>query len=424
MKYFFSELKLYTIIPLPVLIFLLISISYCDNFVVDKELHLLKEDITAKRYPYIDSTGYKCSIIKILSDVSRLRFKGKGIIKQIEREDGSYILYVNDLCDSIKISRYDFDPFCYKIKNNLVPGSAYFIELKTEGEYRKPVKKSSYNPSVYVSSQNNSSYSGSSDVEMRFYLEFDIPESEIHSLFDLIFVDGGNYMPDKTDTNVQKIQIYDFYLSTYEITQKQFKAVMGYNRSTLQSDNMPVTNINWHEAVLFCNKLSEIEGLGCYYNINYNLGDLFYGSTNTDGTVTINSNSQGYRLPIVSEWEYAANGGKHSSRFVYSGSNNIEEVAWYSNNSGSKIHEVGLLLENELGLYDMTGNVDEMCDPDDFSMHLTSSKSIKDHSFIIKGGNCVSSLPWSLKPDFRINNRNIMVNGSSNYLGFRIAKSK
>jgi formylglycine-generating enzyme len=408
-----------------IIIFLLTSISYCANFVVEKELRLLQGDITAKRYPYIDSTGYKCSIIKISSDVSGLKFKGKGIVKQTEREEGSYILYVNDLCDSIKTKRYEFDPFCYKIKNKLVPGAAYFIELKTEGEYTKPVKRPSGNPSAHISGQNNASSTGTSDIKMRFDLKFDIPESEIPSLFDFTLVDGGSFSPIISCNSLgPEIQIGDFYLSTYEITQKQFKAVMGYNPSTLKGDNMPVTNINWHEAVLFCNKLSEIEGLQCYYNISYNIGDLRYGSGQTDGTVTANSNSRGYRLPKVSEWEYAAKGGNRSSGYVYSGSNNIEQVAWHYYNSGSKIHEVGLLLENELCLYDMTGNVDEMCDPDDFSMYLTSSKSIKDHSYIIKGGNFNSSLKRSLIPDFKINNRNIMVKCTMNSTGFRIAKSK
>jgi formylglycine-generating enzyme len=385
---------------------------------------LLQGDITAKRYPYIDSTGYKCSIIKISSDVSGLKFKGKGIVKQTEREDGSYILYVNDLCDSIKINRYEFDPFCYKIKKKLISGAAYFIELKTEGEYRKPVKRSSGYPSLHVPGQNNSTYTGTSDIKMRFDLKFDIPKSEISSLFDFALVDGGTCLSDKSDSNGPEIQISDFYLSTYEITQKQFKAVMGYNSSTLKGDNMPVTNINWHEAVLFCNKLSEIEGLECYYNISYNIGDLIYGSSQTDGTVTINPKSRGYRLPKVSEWEYAAKGGNRSSGYVYSGSNNIEQVAWCYYNSASKVHEVGLLRENEIGFYDMSGNVSEMCDPDDFSMYVTSSKSIILHSYIIKGGNFNSSIKRTLIPDFKINNREIMNSGQGCSTGFRIAKSK
>jgi len=136
----------------------------------------------------------------------------------------------------------------------------------------------------------------------------------------------------------------DFYMGKFPVTQELYKKVMGHNPSVFKGSYKPVENVNWFEAIAFLNKLSEMQGLTPCYKID---GEDVYFDTEADG----------YRLPSSSEWEWAQRGGIHSLGYTYAGSNNIDEVAWYSENSGDTTHNVGLKKPNELGLYDMSGNV-------------------------------------------------------------------
>jgi formylglycine-generating enzyme required for sulfatase activity len=129
-------------------------------------------------------------------------------------------------------------------------------------------------------------------------------------------------------------EIKNFKIGKYEITQAQWQAVMGNNPSEFVGDDLPVGNVSWDDVQEFLSKLNATTG-------------------------------KNYRLPTYSEWKYAASGGNKSKGYKYSGSNNSDEVAWYNDNSDGKPHPVGTKAPNELGIYDMSGNVYEWCQDGD-----------------------------------------------------------
>ena len=158
--------------------------------------------------------------------------------------------------------------------------------------------------------------------------------------FEMVYVEGGTFVMGATSEQesdaydnekpVHSVTLSGYYIGKCEVTQELWEAVMGSNPSHFKGAQNPVESVSWNDCQNFIKKLNSLTG-------------------------------RTFRLPTEAEWEYAARGGNQSSHYKYSGSGNIGNVAWYDDNSGSKTHAVGTKSPNELGIYDMSGNVYEWC---------------------------------------------------------------
>ncbi len=209
--------------------------------------------------------------------------------------------------------------------------------------------------------------------------------------FDMVEVRGGTFRMGATSEQgsdaysdekpVHSVTLNSYYIGKTEVTQVLWKAVMGSNPSYFKGDNLPVEKVSWNDCQEFIRKLNALIG-------------------------------QNFRLPTEAEWEFACRGGNNSRGYKYSGSNYIDNVAWYDGNSGKKTHPVATKSANELGIYDMSGNVWEWCADwyGDYSSGAPtnpngpydgSSRVIRGGCWNYNAGSCHSSYRDHLSPDYR-----------------------
>ena len=200
--------------------------------------------------------------------------------------------------------------------------------------------------------------------------------------FTMIPVEGGTFTmgatseqedPFEDEKPTHQVTLSSYYIGETEVTQALWKAVMGSNPSEFKGDNLPVESVYWHDCQTFISKLNALTG-------------------------------KRFRLPTEAEWEYAARGGNQSRHTQYSGSSRIDDVAWYEDNSGYKTHPVKTKQPNELGLYDMSGNVDEWCQDwyGSYSSDAQTNPTGADSGSyrVCRGGNWFYS-PWNCRSSNR-----------------------
>ena len=217
---------------------------------------------------------------------------------------------------------------------------------------------------------------------------------------EMVYVEGGTFTMGATSEQgsdayddeipTHSVTLSPYYIGKYEVTQTQWKSVMGNNPSHWNGDNLPVESVSWNDVQEFISKLNAATG-------------------------------KKYRLPTEAEWEYAARGGRKSQGYKYSGSNDISSVAWCDEgNSGDKTHPVGQKQPNELGLYDMSGNVWEWC-ADWYGSYSSSSQTnptgpSSGSSRVLRGGSWYSDAR-----NCRVSYRHCSNPGSwSSSIGFRL----
>ena len=192
----------------------------------------------------------------------------------------------------------------------------------------------------------------------------------------MVYVGGGSFDMGATSEQggdasgdekpVHRVTLSSYSIGKYEVTQELWEAVMGSNPSVFKGERRPVEQVSWKECKKFIRKLNELTGAH-------------------------------FRLPTEAEWEFAARGGNSSRGYKYSGSNTLDEVARYRDNSGGETHDVGTKSPNELGLYDMSGNVREWCN-DRYGSYSSSSqtnpKGASDGSDHVQRGGSWDDYAW------------------------------
>lgn len=243
----------------------------------------------------------------------------------------------------------------------------------------------------------NCQYGGNHPSEQELRLNRMLSELEDN----MVKVDGGTFMMGSDDKNAgytekpaHQVTLSSFYICKYEVTQELWQAVMGNNPSNFTGNlSRPVTFVSWYDCQKFITKLNQLTG-------------------------------KHYRLPTDAEWEYAARGGNRSNGYMYSGSDKIDDVAWCKDSDGGITHPVGTKKANELGLYDMSGNVWEWvqdCYDSYSNKSQTNPTGPATGTYRVNRGGGWSDSAWLCRVSYRSNIRR--PEHQFGNLGFRLAAS-
>ena len=316
------------------LMLLVAAVSAAAQRLKVESFKIMENDLTAMTQPRKDLNDRNCALVKVGLGLHGAQFEGS-IMGNVENKTGEYWVYMPQGNRMLKVKHPNYAPV-------MVTFADYGVE-KMESNQTYELIVTAFNQ--YANAPNETSLLPASQT-------VSIPVKDGISI-DMVRVEAGTFTMgataemealwvDEEKPTHQVTLTNDYYIGKYEVTQALWKAVMGNNPSFFYGDNLPVETVSWYDCQEFISKLNRITG-------------------------------RTFRLPTEAEWEYAARGGNKSRGYQYSGSNNISDVAWYSFNSGDKTHVVGTKQANELGIYDMSGNVVEWCQ-DGYGKYSSSSQ--------------------------------------------------
>jgi len=232
----------------------------------------------------------------------------------------------------------------------------------------------------------------------------------------------------------RQVTVSTFYMGKYEVTQKEYQEIMGSNPSVFKGDNLPVENVSWYDAVEYCNKRSQKEGLTPAYAINKNQKDLnnININDNVKWTVMWNRSANGYRLPSEAEWEYACRAGTTTpfctgDNITTSQANYNGRYPYNNNDKGisyKKPLPVGSFEPNAWGLYDMHGNIWEWC-WDWYNVDFSNEAKTDPMGAFSGAGRVVRGGSWAAPAEYARSASRVpnYPNRRYNYLGFRLVRS-
>ena len=454
-----------------VLLFAVISSAIAQKLIVES-FKLASSDLTAQTQPRKDLNNKNCALIKVGLGLQGAQFEGS-IMGNVENKTGEYWVYMPQGNRMLKVKHANYAPVMVNFADygveKVESNRAYELVVTASGGAQAEQKQKltiRYTPSSATVLVDNKMVKGKNGVaqttlpvgQHSFIVFCDGYDSEEGTVklkastpsnlqitlskeatatqqstvtqptlaqqpvvqtpvtngdnisipvkdgisIDMVRVEAGTFTmgatpemenPFDSESAPQVILTNDYFIGKYEVTQALWKVVMGKKPSKFKGDNLPVESVSWDDCQKFISKLNSMTG-------------------------------KTFRLPTEAEWEYAARGGKKSKGCQYSGSNNLSDVAWYSDNSGGKTHAVGTKQANELGIYDMTGNVREWCqdwyERYNYSLQINPTGAKNGSKRVIRGGswngtamNCRSSYRDSGTPVFRFSR-----------LGLRLALSE
>mgnify|MGYP002672787274 CR=1 FL=1 len=410
-----------------ILLFVAISSTFAQELTV-KSFKLAGSDLTAQTQPRKDTNNYNCAVVKVLFVGDIIDFAGN-IVKPVVKYTNETWVYMPQKSRQLKITTKEYLPLMVTfedygvdklesnctyvltlvrntqqqaqqtqtlsiryspttatvlVDNKMVKGSngvaqttlpvgqhSYIVFCDGYDSEEGTVKLKASTPSnlqITLSKETTatqqSSVSQPTVIQQPTVVQQPVAQTPVTNRdiitipvkdgisIDMVRVEAGTFImgatpemenPNSDEKPTHQVTLTnDYYIGKYEVTQALWQAVMGNNPSYFKGDNLPVGNVSWNDCQDFLIKINSITG-------------------------------KKFRLPTEAEWEYAARGGKKSRGYQYSGSNNLSDVAWYIDNKGSGPHAVGSKQANELGIYDMSGNVLEWCQ-DWFGDYNSSSR--------------------------------------------------
>ena len=380
-----------------------ISSSLAQELTV-KSFKLAGSDLTAQTQPRKDLNDRNCALIKVGLGLQGAQFEGS-IVGNVENKTGEYWVYMPQGNRQLKVKHTNYAPVMVTFDDygveKLESNRTYELIVVTYPQYA--ITQNVTNQSLDSQQSTPQTHLTVSDNTIS------IPVKDGISI-DMVRVEAGTFtmgatpeMKNPFDDEKPTHQVTltnDYYIGKYEVTQALWKAVMENNPSKFKGDDLPVETVSWEDCQKFISKLNRITG-------------------------------KKFRLPTEAEWEYAARGGNKSRGYQYSGSNNLSDVAWYEDNSGSKTHSVGSKQANELGIYDMTGNVWEWCQ--DWHEEYSGSSQInpiganRGLNRVYRGGDwvsiirfCRSSYRHASPPDYL---PHLLYEKGNAYIGLRVVLS-